>query len=313
MANFLKPSLPWLRTVRPASPRLLALFLVLNTALLFVFRTPTFHQYVSGPVESGTGGLIPHVLLANLIAAAVLIGGLIVGLGGLRWKDVGVPLGWRGAWQVLNAVLVTYTLWACAQLVLALHGWAVPGTLDYNPDWVGFTDEHRSTIADSMTAFFGSALVEEVKYRGFLLAQLFLLANHWVLSGSGRTAVRRRLWIAVVGSQFVFGLNHLPAGIDTGFTGWTLCLYIVQVGFVGVVFAILYLRTGNLFIVVGAHALINDPMPLYLSRLDPRFVSLTLVLALLLAWPMLKSVFHHVLAVDRLRALSRLHRKTQPK
>ncbi len=313
MADFLKPSLPWLRTVRPVSLLLLSLFLGLNTALLLVFRTAAFHQYVSGPVESGTGGLVSHVLLVNLIAGAVLIIGLVVGLGGLRWRDVGMPLGWRGAWQVLNAVLVTYTLWALAQLIAALHGWAVPGTLDYNPDWIGFTDEYRSTLADSVAVFFGSALVEEVKYRGFLLAQLFLLANHWALFGTGRSAVRRRLWGAIIGSQLVFGLNHVPAGLDTGLDGWTLLLYIAQVGFVGAVFAVLYLRTGNLFIVVGAHALINDPMPMYLSTLDPRFVSLALVLALLLAWPMLKLVFHHVLAIDRLRALSRLHRKTQPK
>jgi CAAX protease family protein len=56
-------------------------------------------------------------------------------------------------------------------------------------------------------------------------------------------------------------------------------------GMVGVVFALVYVRTGNLFIVVGLHALYDAPTLLFANSGRPSMVMLLVVALALLVWP----------------------------
>ncbi len=66
-----------------------------------------------------------------------------------------------------------------------------------------------------------------------------------------------------------------------------IAVYIVHVVLVGLLFTALYLRTGNLFVAVVAHALVNDPTPVFIAGPDPALFALIGVCLLLLAWPIL--------------------------
>jgi len=56
---------------------------------------------------------------------------------------------------------------------------------------------------------------------------------------------------------------------------------------VGLLLALLYLRTDNLFIVIGAHALIDAPTPLFASTFIGAYgLVLVFVVLAVLAWPL---------------------------
>jgi hypothetical protein len=57
----------------------------------------------------------------------------------------------------------------------------------------------------------------------------------------------------------------------------------------GVLFALLYLRTSKLLLVVGIHALVNAPTMLVANPLSHEIV-VALAIALLLSWPFFQSV-----------------------
>ncbi|MCH7640130.1 MAG: CPBP family intramembrane metalloprotease, partial [Bacteroidetes bacterium] len=130
-------------------------------------------------------------------------------------------------------------------------------------------------------AVFGSGLIEEVLYRGFLLTQVYLIAVRRQVNA------RAALVLAAGVSSLYFGINHFPAGMRMGLDMQGLMMYVGHVSLVGLLFATLYLRTGNLFVAAGAHALINQPTTLFAAPVDPALIVLVGVACLLLIWPTL--------------------------
>ena len=82
-------------------------------------------------------------------------------------------------------------------------------------------------------------LSEEAFFRGLLLGWLH---RHW-----GR-------WPAILGSSLVFGLVHLKMFTAPALDGWLLTL---ELSAMGAAFALLALRTGNLWVSGAVHALNN--------------------------------------------------------
>jgi uncharacterized protein len=269
------------KDVRRASWKVVALFVVLHGILLAIFFTRAFQANVSRPVHLATDGLVTHVLLTNIIDLVVLIGIVAMWMGGLRLRDLGLTWG-----HTLNALIVGLWLWAFAQAATVFAGLA-DGALTLTPSLAHMTEP--STVGKPLEATFGAGLREEVQYRGFLLPQLFLLLATWT-----RFNPIQRLLIAVAASQTLFGVNHIPAGLAMGMDTPTLIAYVVQVALTGCFFAAFYLRTGNLLVAVVVHALLNQPMSLFISFLDPSFVILVCSCVLLLIWPWLADLYHEV-------------------
>ena len=102
----------------------------------------------------------------------------------------------------------------------------------------------------------GNALFEEIAYRGFLFPQLYLR-----LAGCG--SARKRLGLALLISQGLFALSHIPNRIYLGMTPSEIALDLLMLLGWGTIYTLIYLRTDNLFIVVGIHALGNTPTTLF--------------------------------------------------
>lgn len=261
---------------RPAPWGALAWLAAAHTALLALFYSEPFTQYVSLPLFLLSRGLLTHTLVACLVEGAVLFGGLALG-----WKRLGLRgLGLRGA-DLRTAVVIVVLLWSLVQGATVLAGQVRGAALVANP--VLGSAALTYPLGRVLATVFGSALVEEVLYRGFLLPQLYLLSAAW-----WGTARKRRLLFALAASQLFFGLNHLPAGLHLGFAPPELLLYLAQMTLGGVLLAALYLRTGNLLLAVGVHALINNPAALVTAPgLDPSLLVLILAVGLLWTWPWL--------------------------
>ena len=125
----------------------------------------------------------------------------------------------------------------------------------------------KMAIGEPAAQLLGTALLEETVFRAWLWPQF-----------ASRLATRlpcRVAWVlALVASQALFALAHIPARIAGGAGPTELGMAIAGLFVVGAVLALLYAATRNLFFVVGVHALGNAPTLLA----EPQGPSPTLVM-----------------------------------
>lgn len=261
---------PILSTVPTVPVSTLALALAAHAGLKTLFFWRPYQAQIALPVELATGGLITTVTLAGILSWLVLVGAVMLGTGRLRPAHLGLT------WTTLReAIPVLGGLWLLAQIVQVLLGTASGGAA-FAPSAPGLA----AALGQRLQAVVGSGLLEETIYRGFLLVQLYGLLRLRV------DRDRAVAWAIVLSSAY-FGINHLPAGLRSGLPLPEALVFVGHSALVGALFAVLYLRTGNLFVAAGAHALINDPVPLFAAPVDPSLVVLVAVAALMLAWPTL--------------------------
>ena len=131
------------------------------------------------------------------------------------------------------------------------------------------------TLRWAAVMILATALWEEVAFRGFLLPQLYLKLK-------GRRWLRIAMALAL--SQLVFAIAHAPAHIAIrNLWGAELAQMLLLQGIAGLMLGLLYLRTRNLWIVIGIHGLANAPTPLIGGAMGWEIP----LLLLLVAWPWL--------------------------
>ncbi len=263
---------PW-QTTRAVQWGVLAVLLAAIIAVAIFVNLVFFRLDAPESIVRATLGLIDWTLMGSAIVLLVVVGGVIFGLGRLRPAEVGLI-----AARLPEAIVVTVLLWVVTQALVAAGAWASLGELPINPRW---SERGVTVVLGALLAqLFGNALAEEVIYRGFLLPQTWLkLPAHWPDS--------RRLLLAVLISQAIFALSHIPNRIFHDMSVAAMAPDMLKLLVFGAYYAFLYLRTGNLFIAVGVHALANQPASIIQSDLPS---PLLMILALLLAivWPKLR-------------------------
>jgi membrane protease YdiL (CAAX protease family) len=244
-----------LSDVRRAAWWLIPGFLLADLGLRVWSTSWTWQDRLAGWAWEPSGGLANWNLFGR-IDDYLLLAVLVVLIGRLRPSD----LGWK-AENLVAGLLTLVGVWAALQLVVALVALASGEGLAWHDDWL---DEPNLVVIGWLVGhLFGTAAVEETAYRGFLLPQLTL----WL----GQR--RWRLGIALVGSQLLFALSHIPQWVEFGMeTPFTPAIVFL----LGLVFAGIYLATENLFIAMAFHALHDAPTPLLASPVDPHLIMLIL-------------------------------------
>jgi CAAX protease family protein len=255
--------------------RLVATHFTLTAVINLVF----FAGNTFRPLASATGGLLTGSLLANLTFIGVLVGVVIMRWGGLRLYDLGVISG-----QIPKAILYTFGFWGLAQIIHLIAGLLYYGHVVISPDW----NNPQFLIGLILTQIIGNALFEEIAYRGFLFPQLFLRFAALEDRPWGRLA------LAIILSQGVFALSHIPNRIYLGMTPNEIALDLLMLLGWGTLYTLIYLKTDNLFVVVGVHALGNAPTTLFasaplLSGAGASILIYTLVVIVLFGWPLLRA------------------------
>lgn len=259
---------------------MLAAVLLAHAAVKTVIFSGTFQIHVAFPIEWATGWALTGVSIAGGLSWLVVVGLAIRWMGGLRLRHLGLS---RDA--ALEALPVLLWVWIVLQAAQAVIGsvWGVAGIVPPLGDL-------SVAVGRRLQEVLGAGLLEEVVYRGFLLIQLFGLLRQRF----GRD--RALLW-AVAASSMYFGVNHIPAALASGLSSAEVAGYVLQCTLVGVLLAGLFLRTGNLFLAAGGHALLNDPIPFFQSPVDPALATLVGLCVLVLMWPVLSSRYAEVFAV----------------
>ena len=227
-------------------------------------------------VYRATQGLIDFTLMLGLFLQVLIIGILVIGIGRLRPRELGLDIA-----KLPAGVAWTFAAWLAAQLVTLLICVVAGEPIGLNPAWSfgSWTQPAGEWIAQ----LFGNAALEEVLYRGFLFPQCVWLASSWFRDRSDRW------WIAIslLISQGCFALGHIPFNFVGG--GWSGQWLLIFQFLMGLAFCGIYIRTGNLFLAIGFHALANNPGPLLtggtMAEILPMAIVHLLILALMIGRP----------------------------
>ena len=258
--------------VRRTSIRFVAAAIGLHVAMTSLINLWAFPRGVFVPLQRATMGLISPTLVASALMAAIMLYFLLK-FGELQLKDLDlyaskIPGGlvWLvGGWLLIEGTLLT------------LHAVnAVPLTIDSR--WQG--SSAVALVGRLLGQLFGNALYEEVLFRAFLLPQLVLIIKKRFRKWSWW----RCLVLGLLISQTVFALIHIPNRIFKGTYQSPTAFVQDQFGLfvAGVVFALIWLLSRNIFVAVGLHALVNAPTSIWSMESYPDAVaSLGLVLPIL--------------------------------
>lgn len=250
--------------------------ILLLPGFFLVFLVPGILQTIGFVrVVEASGSLITYTLANTWVGLLVCVGGIALWYGDLEPGDIGFHP--RRIPVALAIVLGCWILYTLAQIVAGL----AVGNLALHPTW---TDPGvLATIGDALGFFLGNAPFEEFVFRGFLLVQLYLLldSDWWRANELTRTAT------AVGGSSLLFTLLHLPAFLFGGVGVQMLGAILVY----AILLCLVYLRTQNIFLAIGLHALANFSVPIFaVAETITLPVDLSIVWAIpaaliVIAWP----------------------------
>jgi len=201
------------------------------------------------------GLVFPNLIVGLAVLLLTLV--LIFWPARLTLSDIGLRR--SGLKPSLIAVLA---IWGTLQIAALLTALAVGDGLSLNPIW---TNGSLSGIGRFVSQLFGTGPAEESLFRGILLVQVF-----FILSEKRPQSTRRMIALAMLVSAVAFAVPHVPNRILNESYSGVASVLLDQSGLVlaGLVFAWIYLSTGNLWFSIGLHALINAPTPVLASPLD---------------------------------------------
>ncbi len=288
------PSHIFAETRRTSAWVIVASLVVLVGGAVLLFNSEVYRQDIITPIHKATRGLCNGTLIHGVIVIALSVGVIIVGLGRLRLRDVGLRRE-----HIFPAVVTTSILWLTIQGIAVVTALAKDGNLVAHSLWD--TKGVATVLGQLLGQLFGNALCEEIIFRGLLIAQLYL-----VLARPLRDRPKWRLAAAVLLSQLVFAAIHVPNRLALGAYDDVLAVLADQsmLVFMGILFSWLYLRTHNLLIAVGIHAIVNSPTMLFASPLDregwTQGLVVALAIAMVLAWSRIEKnhVKHKVEDID---------------
>lgn len=254
-------------TVAETSWHIIVLFMMLDCVTVACINLIVFPSNVLEIFPRVTAGLINETLVVNLIMIAGLVYLLMIRCGKLTWADLGMKKG-----RLLAGFAATVVLWLATEAINAAVSLLFSGSINWSSVWetYGFSVVIGSFIAQ----VFGNALFEELAFRGFLMSQI------------GKKIPEGRWWtvIAVLVSQALFGLIHIPNRLYMGVEPDQMLLSIIMPAVLGIFFCVIYLVTDNLFFAIGVHALINVPVNAT-AGLDPSLANILVTLVILAIWP----------------------------
>ena len=253
----------------------IAVALVLIIIATATLNLVVFARDILTPARETTAGFVTPTLIANVGMFLLFVHLFIRYVGRLTYSDIGLQ-----RQHILPALVVTALIWLTIQVVGLVWSIATTGAVYLDTIWQQVPATY--VIGRLIGQVAGNALFEETVYRGFLMPQAF-----HKLQRALHNNLRRRIVAAIVISQLVFALIHIPGRILQGMGPASMGLSLSLVFVLGLLFAIMYVRTGNLYVCIGTHALINAPTSLFASQSIGVLTAITMAVIMILVGPRL--------------------------
>ena len=138
---------------------------------------------------------------------------------------------------------------------------------------------------------FGSALLEEMIFRGILLIQLYLI---FIAKYSNKLTFILSLSISTI----IFVLTHIPNRILT-YTPDNLAFDTLSLIFGSTLLGIIFLKTKNLPFVIGFHSLVNYPSNILVTNIPTEPIIFALIIIITLKWDkIIRKETEYLLPID---------------
>lgn len=222
-----------------------------------------------------TNELIQPLFVLSALKLAFIVVGIVFWIG--RFKPFHLGISWK---NLKFGLLTTFFMWAILQIAQIADSLLTQGQIDY------FNTINSVSAALFLGNFLlfaaGKAFFDEVIYRGLLLPQFHLKLQRYV-----NLPTRVILAIALVASQLIYFIIQLPLISLVHVNEFSSAITITSLLFLSLLNALVYLRTKNLYVTIGIHALWYAPL-FVISPTIPHTLILSLVIILFIViWPML--------------------------
>lgn len=264
-----------LHGVKRARGSAIGLFLVLSFLVLGAFLGVYWLGFVPAGHDSMEGSICRILILNTLLIAGPIVG-VLLWYEKLSLQDIGIVWG-----KLPFAILLWVGIWLLVQGIELVAGLLLRGNAKIDPAWSGGGLAIVGLLAGHL---FGTALYEEMAFRGFLLRQCFLNLQGWSKNRQVLLAS-----VAILISQLAFTLFHVPWKLMTQMWSASTMGELSGVLLTGIVYSLLYLRTDNLFLVMGIHALGNAPTSLIAPTIGTPNLLLLFTIVIWILWPRIRT------------------------
>ena len=220
------------------------------------------NQFFS-PISKATNYWIQPTLVVNIISLAVF-SFIIFGIGKHNLESI-----WLTKQKVKKAAFFVFFIWFSSQIVTVIATYLNDGNLT-------LVNKLNVLTGNLLGQLFGNAAFEELIYRGVFFLQFYLLLKR-------KMADKKALLIAIISSQVVFAVIHIPNRLLVNQVE-NLGLNLLGLFGAGVVLTLIYFRTKNLAFLVGVHALINQPFNVIETSFPMRMIIFILIILVTLLW-----------------------------
>lgn len=254
--------------------RTMTMFFVVSLVVVLLYLL-AYQIGLVQSVEEISGGLLHPTLILNAFLMLIAVYGVLVFKEKLQGADFGLI-----SRKLPIAVVVGIVTWFLIQIIEAIVSYIYTASIELDPRW---STDSLTLIGLLLGMLFGTALYEEVGYRGFLLVQFRMKMEDVTMNSTLQLA------LALIASQTLFTLLHIPWKVlNQGWTATVLFDLLFSVFMNGIIYSLLYLRTENLFFVMFVHAFGNTPTSLFISYFAPSNILLILAIIWAVIWPSLR-------------------------
>ena len=227
-----------------------------------------------------TNGLIHPIFVLSLLKIGFIILGVTFWIGKFTKHHMGLT-----AMRFRMGVISTFFFWSFMQLIMVFIG-------SFSAEGVtllaGESDHTPLHLVGVFLLFaFSKAFYDETVYRAFVLPQFHLKVKRFIDLPPMHT-----LLIAVVASQLVYVIIQMPLISTIIDEGTSLTLTFISLFLLSILNAVVYLRTHNVFICIGLHALWYYPLFVVRAPIEQQYLLVAIALGLVLIWPMLPKNAH---------------------
>lgn len=254
---------------------MILLLLVLFSDITFNWLYINFFRGAFSLPGIYTEGIVDSLFVLSLIKVAFVGFGVMFWIGQFRGRHLG--LGWK---KFKTGVLATFFIWAMLQLIIVAYDMITASELGYFSNWQGTGS--INIIGGFILYAIGKAFFDELTYRGLLLPQLHLKCQRYL-----KLDPRIILGIAIIISQTIYLIIQLPLISLFTSTSISSAMTFTSLFFLSIISSLIYLRTKNLYITIGLHAIWYQPIFVAAPAIPHTFILVLLAIGFILVWPLL--------------------------
>lgn len=260
----------YLNSTPKSRTRTLVLVLLASAIITFLahllFQSGSFQKRANNIIWLGLAGLVMYGIW-------LLVLYLLQRKDRIRPKDIGITTS-----DLVKGIWAGFYIFLSINLIFLALSYLSTNTVTLSQS---FSSIRLAAEAVGIFIFniLAGAFIEEAIFRAYLLPQLYLIIHQKLKDQSTSLA------LAVVSSQLIFALSHLPEDVFKVTLPHNMAAYnFLQLFVGGVIHALVYLRTRNLLFVTIVHAFINFSLAIVETPVSFRVFALLVTILITIFW-----------------------------